>query len=367
MAVLVSSGVADRLGYCVTEILPGSTGLNTGAYVQNVGADHATVVWRSAAAREGSVTLTAPDGTTTEVHVESHEIQTVTFGELQGETTYGWEVVAGSETFNGELTTAPEQSGSVRFAAIGDSGTGSSAQYDIAAQLVASESDLVLHTGDVVYRRGALCHYGPRYFAPYEEMIASTPVFPAVGNHDTRANGGQAYFETFVLPTNNPRGSEEYYSFDYGPVHVISLNSEFYSREDQEAIDEQRNWLQQDLAATEQPWTIVMLHRPPFSSTNGKQSDSVQVDLAPLLAEADVDLVLSGHAHNYERTMPIDGVTYIVTGGGGAGLYNIEPSEFTAVAEKKHHFVQIDASPQEMTISAIDRHGEVFDSFEITK
>ncbi|MGD9712136.1 MAG: metallophosphoesterase [Thermomicrobiales bacterium] len=367
VALLVTTAVADRLGYCVNAVLPGSLGLNTGAYVQDVGLDHATIVWRTAAGRDGSVEVTGPDGAAVRKDVDVSEMQEVVFTGLQPDTTYQWTAEAGTEDFSGQFTTAPDASGSVRFAAIGDSGTGSHAQYDIAAQLGAADPDLVLHTGDVVYRRGALCHYGPKYFAPYETLIASTPVYPVLGNHDLMASNGQAWFETFVLPNDNPEGTEEYYSFDYGPVHIVALNSEYYQRNDQDAIDRQRAWLEADLAAAESPWTIVVLHRPPFSSTDGKQSDEVQTDLAPVFADAGVDLVLAGHAHNYERTIPIDGVTYIVTGGGGADLYDIDPTDITAVAEKTHHFVQIDASPERLAITALDRDGEVIDTVAIVQ
>ncbi|MCC6944625.1 MAG: metallophosphoesterase family protein [Thermomicrobiales bacterium] len=364
VSLLVATTAADRLGYCVNDVLPGEPGLNTGAYVQNVSSNEATVLWRTAAAREGVLELTDPSGETERFQLESAKIQRVELTDLEPGATYTWKVESGTETHEGAFTTAPEADGAVRFAAIGDSGTGSLAQYEIAAQLVANDPDAVLHTGDVVYRRGALCHYGPRYFAPYADLIATTPVFPVLGNHDVMAHNGRAWFETFAIPEN---GAEGYYSFDYGPVHVVALNTELYDGGSGAEIAAQKAWLEADLAATDRLWTVVVLHKPPYSSTDGKESTTVRDDLAPVFAEYAVDLVLAGHAHNYERIVPIDGVTYIVTGGGGADLYDIEAGELTAVAEKRHHLVLLDITPERMAISAIDRDGEVFDSVEFTK
>jgi acid phosphatase type 7 len=357
---------ADRLGYCVNDYLPGESGLNADPYVQNVGTTSASIVWRTATDR-GATLRYGQDGADRTVEMEPAELQIATLAGLEPATTYAYTVERETAEFDGEFTTAPDTGSTVRFVAIGDSGTASQAQYDIAAEMAAAEPDAVLHTGDVVYRRGALCHYGTKYFAPYRDLIANVPMYPAIGNHDLMARGGEAYFDTFVLPEDNASGTEEYYAFDYGPVQVISISSEFYEDDEEEAIAEQRAWLEAELQSSELPWTIVLLHRSPYSSTGGKDSSDVRDDLTPIFAEHGVDLVLSGHAHSYERTVPIDGVTYIITGGGGAGLRDVDPSETTAVAVKAHHFVQIDASPEALSITAIDKESQVIDQAELTR
>jgi 3',5'-cyclic AMP phosphodiesterase CpdA len=364
-AAVVTTLAADRLGYCVNDILPGDTGLNVDPYVQDIGTTSASIVWRTTTDREATLRY-GVDGSERVVTMEPAEIQVATLTDLEPDTTYTYTVERETIEFDGAFTTAPEAEGSVRFAALGDSGTGGQSQYDVAGALAMAEPDVVLHTGDVVYRRGALCHYGTKYFAPYRSLIANVPVYPAIGNHDLMAKGGEAYFDTFVLPQDNAAGTEEYYAFDYGPVNLISISSEFYEDDDETAIAEQRAWLETELANGELPWTIVLLHRSPFSSTDGKDSDDVRDDLTPIFAEYGVDLVLSGHAHNYERSVPIDGVTYIITGGGGAGLRGVDPSETTAVAVKAHHFVQIDASPDTLSITAIDKDSQVIDQVELT-
>ncbi len=364
---VVSTIVADRLGYCVNNILPGELGLNVDPYVQNVTETSASVVWRSAAEKEGLVRWQGPEEQVSEMALEPSRLQVARLVDLEPATQYSYTVYIGELEFAGTLTTAPPATTSVTIAALGDSGTASQAQYDVAAQLRLASPDLVLHTGDVVYRRGALCHYGPKYFAPYGEMIRHVPVYPAIGNHDLMAADGRAYFESFDLPSASGSKSEAYYSFDYGPVHIVSLSSEVYESGTAADVGAQRAWLESDLADNDRPWTIVTIHRPPYSSTSGKTSESVRDDLVPVFEAFEVDLVLSGHAHNYERTNDINGVVYIVTGGGGADLYDVGTSEWTAHSAREHHFVRIDVSPDALEVVAISRDGTIFDQISIDR
>jgi acid phosphatase type 7 len=366
--VVVSTVALDRLGYCVNEIWPGELGLNADPYIQNVTMEEASIVWRTRIDLTGTVRygLAADDFDRT-VEVPEGRIHVAQLTGLSPDTTYAYEVSWGSQVAEGSFTTAPDINATVTFAAIGDSGKGNAAQYAVAQQLIDAAPDVVLHTGDVVYRRGAICHYNQRFFDPYADLIATTPVYPAVGNHDLLSNEGKPYFETFVLPANNPEGSEDYYSFVYGPVHVIVLNSEFYAADDDESIATQREWLAQELEGSTRPWQLVTLHRPLYSSTSGKADERIRDDLGPLFYEGQVDLVLSGHAHNYERFEPIDGVTYVVTGGGGADLYDLDPGSATAASAKRHHLVRLTIAPETLTLEAIDDLGDLFDEFQLSQ
>lgn len=354
---------ADRLGYCVNDILPGEQGLNTNPYVQNVQTDSATIVWRSNQASTGVITWGEGDTFSHEQSLPERNLQVVQLQDLEPSTTYQYRVEWGTERErSGTFATAPLPDQPVSIGVIGDSGTGSSAQWEIAAQLEVQAPDIVLHTGDVVYRRGAICHYGPKYFSPYESLIASVPVYPTLGNHDLMASDGKAYFDTFALPASSSDWPEHFYTFTYGPAQVFVVNSEFYDEGNQDAIDDQRKWLQSELGKSESKWKIVMLHRPPFSSTDNKQNIEIRDDLAPIFEQGSVALVLSGHAHNYERTLPLNGVTYVVSGGGGADLYGLDPIPESAASAKEHHLVRLDVTTDTLTITAIDRGGETIDS-----
>ena len=107
---------------------------------------------------------------------------------------------------------------------IGDSGTGSTAQYAVADRMVALDPQFVLHTGDVVYPDGQADGYDPFFFQPYQALARRAPIFPTLGNHDYSSRAGQPYLDAFYLPHNNPANTERYYSFDWGNAHFTALD-----------------------------------------------------------------------------------------------------------------------------------------------
>ena len=137
-------------------------------------------------------------------------------------------------------TAPPTGAGIVTFIAFGDSGTGSSEQQQLAALIAADTADFMLHAGDIAYGNSAgngdasWKTFQDWFFAIYRGWLPSRAVFPAEGNHDSRpTNGdGRAYLDLFSLPTNGasagfPDHAERYYSFDYGPIHIVALDTEF--------------------------------------------------------------------------------------------------------------------------------------------
>lgn len=356
---------ANQLGYCVNSILPGGEGLNAPPYLLQVGSDAATLRLRSTVSREATLTYAADSGSPVTRSIPPGKIQTVALADLTPGTTYDYTIERGSSTWEGTFRTPDGADSSVRFDVLGSSGVASNAQHAIAAEIVTDAPDFVLHTGDVVFPRGALCHYGLRYFGPYEDLIGNVPVAPAAGEIDLRASSGKAFRESFELAADPDESNPLYHSFDYGPVHVVVLDSEPYERDDQEAIDQQRSWLTEDLQGSVLPWTVVMIHRPPYSSTNGAASEAIRDDLGPIFAENGVDLVLSGHARNYERFQPDGGVTYVVTGGGGAGLQDLGDDRTSVAAASVHHYLSVEAGPDAMSVRVIDDEGAVIDSFPL--
>jgi len=168
-------------------------------------------------------------------------------------------------------------------------------------------------------------------------------MYPSIGNHDDEANFAAPFRDVFVLPSNGasaafPEHAERFYSFDYGAAHVVALNTElaFQNLKRRQA---QLDWLERDLAATTQPWKIAVFHRSPYSAGTHHGSDlAVRAALAPIFDRHHVALVLSGHEHDYERSIPVretaDGgpTVYVVSGGGGAKLYPAGSAWWTAVS-----------------------------------
>lgn len=243
----------------------------------------------------------------------------------------------------------------VQFAVFGDSGSGRSDQAYLRDQLSTVPLDFLLHTGDLAYEDGSAEQLAGTVFGVYAQLFKSFAFFPVAGNHEYATQAAAPYLQAFVLPQNgHPDALERYYSFDWGNVHFIGLDTE-------QIGERQAAWLDADLSKNRLPWKIVFAHRPPFSSGEHGGSGAFRDWFVPLLERHRVQLVLSGHEHDYERTLPLNGVTYVVTGGGGVGTRPVGHSDFTAFAESVIHFVYIEVFGVQLRLHAIDGVGREFD------
>jgi regulation of enolase protein 1 (concanavalin A-like superfamily) len=373
-------------------------------YLQHVTSTSATVVWTTFGQDAGEVRYGVPGGTTAAVSSTSTHYAASTTGmpydfyqhearlwSLTPGTTYEYDVrVNGVRAFDGRdrLTTAPAVgTGTVRFIAFGDSGTGSAEQRRLAALMEQDTFDLALHTGDVVY--GSSSGVGDAsfrtlndwFFLVYERWLRRAAMFPSLGNHDSRASTqhGFANLETFVLPDNGASGTypdhaERYYSFDYGPVHFVALDTEL-AFSDTARRTEQIAWLEADLAATTQPWKIVYFHRTPYTAGAHHGSDlDVRAAFTPVFERHGVQLVLAAHEHIYERTHPLpadrpadERVVYVTTGGGGAPVYPASRAGWTAHIASAHHYVRAAATECSLTLEAIGLNGTPFDDVTLER
>lgn len=283
------------------------------------------------------------------------------------------------------FTTAPQPgSGTVRFIAFGDSGVGSTQQRQLASLMAADTFDFALHTGDVVYGvsggvgAGGYPQLHSWFFDIYRNWLRSHSVFPAIGNHDDEANLAAPYRDVFVLPPNgaspaHPDHAERFYSFDYGPAHFVVLDTEL-AFQDVSRRQDQIAWLIDDLTRTTQPWKIAVFHRPPFNAGSVHGSDlTVRSQFVPIFEAYGVRLVLNGHEHDYERTVPWketasgQPVTYIVSGGGGAPLYAAGVGPWTAVSRSAHHYLRGSISSCTIAVEAIGLDGAAFDRTELDR
>jgi hypothetical protein len=282
----------------------------------------------------------------------------VTIEGLEPDTIYCYRL--NGMTAGAGFRTAPTPgNGRVRFSAFGDSGNGSESQRAVYAQLQTVPYDFVLHLGDVAYEKGSEWELENHYFSIYRGLTRSFAVFPVLGNHDDATNDGAAFLSAFDLPDNAvPSERERFYSFDWGPIHFVALDTERMTRE-------QASWMDRDLQKNTQPWTVVYGHRPPYSSGHHGSNLVFRERFGPILYKHGVQLVLSGHDHSYERTRAIDGTTYVVSGGGGRDTRPVQRSEFTAHADEVHHFVFVEVDAKTLILHAIDGAGREFDSVRL--
>ncbi len=318
----------------------------------------------------GQVALSTPGGSklqTVAPVVENYALRTdsesqmwSSFAGLEPGTIYCYEVADDAQT--GMMRTGfrtaprPDSTEPVRFLAFGDSGGGGSDQYELLEQMHTVPYDLMIHTGDLAYDSGTISQYEDTVFAVYGDLFRNIPFFPAAGNHDYKTMSGLPFRDVFNLPGTN----EKWYSYDWGRVHFVALDTE-------SDYGTQMTWLETDLAANQLPWRIIYLHKPPYSSGAHGSDISLRSRLAPIAEKYGVQLVLAGHDHNYERMKPQNGVNYVVTGGGGIGTRSVGTSSFTALSEDVIHFVQAEVGVDEMTLHAIDATGVEFDSMVIAR
>ena len=243
-----------------------------------------------------------------------------------------------------------------RFVVFGDSGTGKSMQYKVAAEIEKNRPDFILHTGDLVYGKGEDENYLNQFYDPYRKLISKILFFPSLGNHDYGTEIGQPFLNNFVLP-----GNERYYSFDYGNAHFVALDS---NRVDEESA----RWLENDLANNGKLWKVIFFHHPPPFAT-GHVGDKAILDLwVPLFEKYDVDLVFVGHQHIYARYQPLNGVRYIVEGVCGKNLHDVTLGSHLTSWDNKHWgFGSVDIIGKKLIFRHITHQGFILDQFSLEK
>ncbi len=256
------------------------------------------------------------------------------------------------------------------FVAWGDSRSNNTARRHVKNQVKRVNPDFTLFTGDLVYD-GMVQYYWDIWFNTMADLLNISPFLSAIGNHE---NNSWIYYQLFYFPTHNSDKFEEgksypesYYSFDYGSAHFVVLNSEdVYG-----AGNAQYNWMVNDLQQAENNpniyWKIVTFHRPPYSSGHHGSDYWVRQYWVPVFEQYHVDLVFTGHDHDYERTVPINNVVYVVTGGAGAPLYPVGSHSWTAYSLSVYHFCKVVVNGNTLYMEAIDSTGYVFDSVTLHK
>ena len=264
----------------------------------------------------------------------------ITIDNLKPDTKYFYSVASGNTILqtsvdNFFVTSPPVGSEKkVTIWALGDMGMGTESQTKVYQQYLKhtnrKHTNLWLLMGDNAYAQGIDWEFQERFFEYYQTdmLMKQTVLMPTPGNHDYSPTPNNyiiedpliAYFNIFSFPTKGeaggvPSGSKAYYSYDYANIHFISLDSYGRAGGDRSMFakdGEQLKWLERDLKANKQKWTIVYWHHPPY--TMASRNSDVEVDLktiregvVPILDKYKVDMVLNGHSHVYERSQMMKG------------------------------------------------------------
>ncbi len=383
-----------------------------------------------------------------------------TLPKLKFDSEYSYTISLNGQPMAEASFTSRTKEKTTRFAVFGDCGAGTPQQAKIAYQIYQQKPQFVLVTGDNVYRSGLENEYRKNFFPYYTAKEADTlkgapimqtiPFYMLLGNHDVfgadldKTPDGLAYFYYNDLPLNGPhpkgmvtvKGNESLvkafksangarfprmsnFSFDYGNVHIVCLDANSYANPVDPTLVE---WLSNDLKNTKADWKIVSYHHPGFNSSKAHYDYQYMRLLSPVLEQLGVDLVLTGHVHNYQRTLPLTfdpkldstgthyaispegrvdgkftldqsfdgiintkpkGIIYIVTGAGGAPLYDLslsgkpelwkhDPQQnwvpfTTKIVSDIHSFSMIETNGKKLILKQLDAKGVAFDEITITK
>lgn len=318
----------------------GSGTLTRGPYLNQANPNSIVIRWRSSQPVVGRVRFgSAPDSLTSNADESTATTEhVVQLTGLTPYTRYYYSIGSAADTLAGgdaehtfRTSPVPGTATDTRIWVLGDAGRANADQIAVRDAYLTwtgtRTPDLCLMLGDNAYNSGTDSEYQAAVFNMYPTMLRKMPLWSCLGNHD--ANNGSTsstanfpYFDIFTFPTASEcggvaSGTERYFSFDYGNIHVINLDSQTSSRATIESTGSDgamAAWLRNDLAGITATWIIAIFHHPPYSK--GSHDSDVESQLVqmrerftPILEAGGVDLVLTGHSHSYERSFLIDGHT----------------------------------------------------------
>jgi len=290
----------------------------------------------------------------------THFVHRANLTGLSIETDYVYRVRSGNAvTPRYSFRTAPKTETPFAVAWWGDNHQGTGILRTHVSNFLAQGVNLIAVAGDMVNSGNAISEWHDYWFKPLEHLNCSqtTPVVFARGNHDGEHALAYAYS---ALP-----GNEAWFAFDYGNSRFIFLDSETSSGE----TPEQLTWLRAELARPETQraaFRVVCFHKPPFVNLwngGGYTGEAfVRNDWVPLLAQGNVDVVISGHAHNYNRGTT-NGVTYIISGGGGGTLDTERVANWPlfTVEYSRYHYGLMEVDGNTMLWQAFDNNNQLID------
>lgn len=352
---------------------------------------------------------------------------------LSGKTSVEYSVTRnGSTVFSAKAKVPPGPGQSARLLLFGDTGRGLPGQKKVMYRAFQAGADLALVSGDIVYPHGRMSEYR-KYLFPYANANSADPKngapfmrsvtwVAAPGNHDVdyrdlgKYPDGLAFYTNWIQPLNGPDYTQKVpgpastialhkeaagenwtksgnFSFDVGDVHVTCIDSGSYTNW---RSDSMRNWLEKDLASAGNKWKFVLMHVPPVYSAKTHANDGkLTQHLVPLFVKHKVNLLLTGHIHNYQRSKPFsingstievdkkfDGNTVrktawpicIVSGAGGAELYDQKLATnpgawqpFTANFQAGYSFSIIDVNGPKLQFTQMSADGKVLDRIVLEK
>ena len=253
----------------------------------------------------------------------------------------------------------PVRKDSVRFAVIGDSGTGDRAEYEVAQQVADSIKlfpfEFVIMLGDNIYGSERPQDFQKKFETPYKALLdLKIPFYAALGNHD---DPNQRFYKPFNM------GGQRFYSFQTTDTRFFVLDSNYMDKD-------QQAWLEKELSSSTSKWKIAYFHHPLYSSgaTHGSEVD-LRTLVEPLFVKYGVSVVFAGHEHFYERIKPQKGIAYF-TSGGAAKLRDgdIQNTGLTARGfDTEQSFMLVELDDDVMHFQTLSRRGTRVDGGDVRR
>ena len=268
-------------------------------------------------------------------------------------------VLAVVQTASATNLTLPNGTGSVKFAVLGDFGSGATPEYEVASQMAAFRArfpfDFVITTGDnIIGSQDDPADFANKFERPFRAVLdAGVRFYATLGNHDKAAN------RSYPLWNMNGR---RYYTFAVKNVRFFALDS---NRPDRAQLA----WLGEALSSSNEAWKICYFHHPLYSDGVKHGPDlELRALFEPILVRHGVDVVFSGHEHVYHRLKPQAGISYFVTGSGGDNVRTLRQSPATAASfDREHTFTAVEVSGADLFFQTVSRSGITVDAGVIDK
>lgn len=336
--------------------------ITVGPFLQLVGRRSALVVWETDLPAPSVVAYGPTEilGGLLESQEESTRHEVLVEGLRPGSPLYYRVVSAEIPSPLGQIWPENDVSTPYRFVLFGDTRSDHASHAEVVSRILAEAPVFTAHSGDLVANGTSESDWS-WFFDVESSLLRSVPLYPVLGNHEA---DGVRYQEVFVLPTA-PAGTERYYAYTWATTGVVCLDLYLtpYS-----AGSDQYLWLEDTLAAWQgHPQVrlkVVLLHHGPYDSGPHGSHSVVRSDLVPLFERYGVAAVISGHDHTYERGT-VNDVKYVVTGGGGAPLYEATGDWWTQVTESVFHYVLVEVEGPRATFTARRTDGSILDQFTV--
>ncbi|MBZ5496085.1 MAG: metallophosphoesterase [Acidobacteriia bacterium] len=330
-----------------------------GPLVQNVQKDRATLTWVT---RKSAGQYSKESGGP-QVPISEEIYHQLELTKLEPGTRYQYSLSPYGTDASGTFCTAPSSNETpFDFVIFGDTRTGHEVHRKIVAKIIKDQPAFVVHTGDLV-DNGNQAGLWDTFFEIEKDLLRNIPFYPTPGNHEQNT---PVFFKYFAFSNDDGH----HYSFDWGGTHFAAIDSNEIGKNSQERTafrQEQLDWLQGDLARNSNPLVFVWLHHPVFSGVADRKAASARLAavLEPVLLKGRAAAVFGGHDHNYQHHVHA-GIDYVVSGGGGAPLYNLSPTPETMVkGVVADNYVRVHVKGTTAQFEAVDLDGKVLDSFEV--